>query len=303
MKRLFEIYVLAGRGIGLRFILLVASLVALGISIFFYVRTVSALSILQTVFADIPNIVVMDGEIISPLYSQKRYETLLGTIEFNTQKHYILPSTTTTDAFIYITKTQIYIHENSGLIKRTCNRFNLDAVRFANGNLYREIRTADIKNQYINVDVLIGKVKSLVGLFFIAFGITVFCLFVLDFFVFYLITLLFKFVFGLKLTTGQVGRLSIASWGLMAFIILVLNACKIVTTFWWLSIFLRFTGPSVVISGNMPPVSIVGQFFPMWWLSIFVFLGCLIIHFTWSTGLSLYKQRRDELIRSVEKPK
>lgn len=303
MKRKFECYILAGRGIGLRFVLLISCLVTLCISIFFYARVSSSLSIVHDIFSDIPKVVISNGEIISPMYSNKLYKTRIGHVEFNTNKHYILPETTKTDSFIYITKTQVFIQETSGLIKRICNYHNLDAVRFSNGVLFRAIKIRDFQNQYIDINVLVGKFRSLIGLFFIGFGITVFGLFVLDFFIFYFLALLCKFIFRLKLSAGEVGRLSLATWGLMAVTILILNAFGIVTTFWWLSIFLRYTGPSVVISGNLPPVSIVGQFFPMWWLSIFVLLGCLIIHFIWSAGLSIYKERRNELIRSVEKRK
>ena len=105
MKRIINYYVLGGQGIGIRFVLLIACFFALLFSISSYVVLSKKLDLLDSLFSHLPQVTILDGKIVSPVYASQKFHTMVGDIEFNTASVFVNPAELMTQSKIYITQT------------------------------------------------------------------------------------------------------------------------------------------------------------------------------------------------------
>lgn len=297
MKRIINSYVFAGQGIGMRFALLVACFFALLIGIGTYVATLNPLNKLEESLKEIPQITVLEGKIISPIYADKKIPTILGTLEFNTAVSFITPETLITDAMVYVTQTQVFVKSPNERVIPMQFRAISRPIDTKNG-IYREVKVSHFQDRVFSPIAAIQKVKSVLGLGSIALGIIVFTALIFDFLLTYAIVLFLNLFMRLKLTIAQLGRLLVVPWTFLIIGSFILTAMKKSLITWWVSLFLRMTTPSV--QSRFSTENAFVYFMPSWWMIILLAFGILTVYIVWASGLSLYKERRDELFKKEQ---
>lgn len=294
MKRIINYYVLGGQGIGMRFVLLIACFFALLFSISSYVVLSKKLDLLDSLFSHLPQVTILDGKIISPVYTSQKFHTMVGDIEFNTASVFVNPAELMTQSKIYITQTQILIYsfnENyvPDRIQKISKPFNTP------GGMYREIQVNKLEDQVFSVQGFLKKAKSLIALGNILIGIIIFIMLLADFLLTYLIVLFINFFLRLSLTAAQLGRLLVVPWGILVSGSFILTAMKKTLVLWWISCIVRSYTP--VIPVGRAHENLMVYVMPMWWLILVLLFVVFIIYFMWASSLSLYKERRDEELK------
>ena len=297
MKRIINSYVFAGQGIGLRFVLLVACFFALLLGIGTYVASLNPLNKLEESLQEIAQITVLDGQIVSPIYVDKEIPTVLGTVEFNTAVSFITPDALITDAMMYVTQTQVFVKSPNERVVPMQIRAISQAIDTKNG-VYREVKVSQFQDRVFSPIAVIQKVKSLLGLGTIGLGIIVFVALIFDFLLTYAIVIFLNLFMRLKLTIAQLGRLLVVPWTALIIGSFILTAMKKSMITWWIALYIRMTTPSIQVGYSTE--NAFAHFMPMWWMMILLAFGVLTVYIVWASGLSLYKERRDELFKKSE---
>lgn len=297
MKRIINSYVFAGQGIGMRFALLVACFFALLIGIGTYVATLNPLNKLEESLKEIPQITVLDGQIISPIYANKKIPTILGTFEFNTAVSFITPEALITDAMVYVTQTQVFVKSPNERVIPMQFRAISQPIDTKNG-IYREVKVSHFQDRVFSPIAAIQKVKSVLGLGSIALGIIVFTALIFDFLLTYAIVIFLNLFMRLKLTIAQLGRLLVVPWTFLIIGSFILTATKKSLITWWIALYVRMVSPAVQIGYSTE--NSFAYAMPMWWMIILLAFGILTVYIVWASGLSLYKERRDELFKKEQ---
>lgn len=297
MKRIINSYVFAGQGIGMRFALLVACFFALLIGIGTYVTTLNPLNKLEESLKEIPQITVLDGQIISPIYADKKIPTILGTFEFNTAVSFITPEALITDAMVYVTQTQVFVKSPNERVIPMQFRAISQPIDTKNG-IYREVKVSHFQDRVFSPIAAIQKVKSVLGLGSIALGIIVFTALIFDFLLTYAIVIFLNLFMRLKLTIAQLGRLLVVPWTFLIIGSFILTATKKSLITWWIALYVRMVSPAVQIGYSTE--NSFAYAMPMWWMIILLAFGILTVYIVWASGLSLYKERRDELFKKEQ---
>ncbi len=297
MKRIINSYVFAGQGIGMRFALLVACFFALLIGIGTYVATLNPLNKLEESLKEIPQITVLDGQIISPIYANKKIPTILGTLEFNTAVSFITPEALITDAMVYVTQTQVFVKSPNERVIPMQFRAISQPIDTKNG-IYREVKVSHFQDRVFSPIAAIQKVKSVLGLGSIALGIIVFTALIFDFLLTYAIVIFLNLFMRLKLTIAQLGRLLVVPWTFLIIGSFILTATKKSLITWWIALYVRMVSPAVQIGYSTE--NSFAYAMPMWWMIILLAFGILTVYIVWASGLSLYKERRDELFKKEQ---
>lgn len=292
MKRKFEYYVLGGEGIGMRFVLLIACFFALLFSIGGYMATIKPFNAIETIFSKVPQVTILDGKIISPVYASKKFGTFFGDVEFNTAVIFVNPENLMTSSLVYLTQTQIFVRNpNEKYVPSHIAKYGVP-VNTPSG-VYYEIKVNQFKDQVFSPSGAFEKIKNILGLVFIAIGVLIFFVLIADFLFTYIIALLIGLLLRLKLTVAQLGRLLVVPWTILIIGSFAMTATKTSFVFWWLSIAIRLLTPSISVGHSQENLFVF--LMPMWWIIlVFVFI-IFIIYIVWASGLSLYIERRDEL--------
>ncbi len=314
MKQKFEYYVLGGQGIGIRFVLVLALIVPILIGLVAFCKAKGIYDNLYAEFAKLPAITILDGEIASPaLLGEKVDMTLFGhpvSVEFNTRYKSVDPTVININSDVYVTKTQILVRDDK-YINSVPGKYSPPStgVQTVNGDKFKEINVSQIPSFLVNMNTLnikeqIKKLSNITYLGIIAFIVILFFIMFFDFFVFYLVVLIVTPLTRTSLTVAQRGRLLVFPWIFLNLVMIVLNACHIYVVPWWAGVVLNMYSPKLPLSGGMPE-SVFGYIMPLWWTASLAFVVMIFVYFIYGSGLSLYKERREELNkeRELEKQK
>lgn len=292
MKRKFEYYVLGGDGIGMRFVLLIACFFALLFSIGGYVATIKPLNLIESIFSNVPQVTILDGKIISPVYASRKFGTFVGDVEFNTAVIFVSPENLMTSSLVYLTQTQIFVRNVSEQYAPSqITKYGVP-VKTPSG-IYYEIKVNQFNDQVFSSSGAFKKIKNALGLICIALGVLIFVVLIADFLFTYLIVLLLSLILRLKLTVAQLGRLLVVPWTILIVGSFAMTATKTSFVFWWLSIIVRVLTPSIYVGQSQENLFVF--LMPVWWLILAFAFVIFVIYIVWASGLSLYIERRNEL--------
>ncbi len=303
MKQRFEYYVLGGRGIGLRFVLLICAFFSIIASLSFYVVTQKLYDEAYEQVSQLPPITIIGGKIISPNFNAEKISFPYLTAELNTKIAKIEPAHSNIATDIYLTQTQFFVRDNqtfSFLPEVVQNEMKI--VKMLDGSVFRELPIELLSDRIFSIQGYFKKLKSILGLINIGFYVTLFFVLLFDFFVFYGAIIILTPFTRTQLTAAQRGRLLVIPWALLISVLFGFAATGTIVVSWWLGIILNTYSPSMDF-GNRISESVFNHFAPMWWISVILFIIYLVIYFIWASGLSIYKERCDEAIKKVKEEK
>ncbi len=299
MKRKFESYVLGGQGMGLRFVWLACTLLAIVIGLIVYVRLQKVYDVAYEKVLELPPFMVMDGEIVSPILEKQKIELPYVTAELNTALPAVHSEYKEIKTDVYLSRTQLLVRDNEVfkiLPKDIKPKMNL--VQFSDGKSYWVLPIDMLPDKVYSIQGYMKKLDSIIGLFSIAICALSFVVLLIDFFVFYGVILMMTPLTRTHLTIAQRGRLLVMPWLFMIGLMFCSSIVGTIIVPWWFGMILDAYSPLLNVNSQVT-ASLIEYIAPLWWCSIILFVVCVVIYFTWASGLSLYQERRDEMMKLI----
>ncbi|MBE6455745.1 MAG: hypothetical protein E7014_04805 [Alphaproteobacteria bacterium] len=300
MRRVkYSSYIIAGSGIGLRVVLVVAAVLALLSGLFLYVRFSMAVSDIPPKLKDLPAITVVDGRIVAPIEVNKTVKLADGgKIIYDTMRTDIAGTEIPEGLDGYITATQIFIP-----IKSRCP---YQTKKLGN---YTPISVEKLPNGTIKFEKQFNRFKSIVGLFCVGIGLLMFIAILLTFGFLYVLILGINMLFRHNLTAGQVGRLLVAPYCMLLSAISVFGFL-ISSAYipWFMLLPVVYFSIDIIISIYFPMLNgfsdlILNEIPFLFKLPWIVGIPMVLIwYFIWSGSISIYRDRQKALL-DLMKPK